>query len=66
MFPSPEDNGYVKKRSYTVNSLVLQDFFGVCCVHFAVVFWLLFPQISPLQNFSLPVVLNVWTLSSLW
>ena len=36
MFPSPEDNGYVKKRSYTVNSLVLQDFFwcmlcALCC-----------------------------------
>ena len=26
-FPAPESNGYIKKRSYTVQDLVLQEFF---------------------------------------
>ena len=42
MFPTPEHNGYIKNRSRTFQGLVLQEvFFGVCCMHSTVVFWLL-------------------------
>ena len=45
IFPAPESNGFIKKRSYippgpgTPGSVS-----GVCCVHSAAVFWLLFPS----------------------
>ena len=57
MFPVPESNGYVNKRSYSVQVLPLQEVFFV----YAVCTLLLisacsFPQISPLQVFSLPAV----------
>ena len=49
MFPVPESNGCIKKMSYTVRGLTLQEVLLVytvstllLCVHSAVVFWLLF------------------------
>ena len=39
--PPHESNGYIKKRSYTVLGLVLQEVFQ--SVHSAIVLWLLFP-----------------------
>ena len=67
MFPSPESNSYIKKRSYTVQGLALQKVFlvyAVCILllHFGCSFLL----ISPLQSFSLPTMRSVWTLSHVW
>lgn len=45
MVPNPESNGYVNKRSYTVQDLKIEEVFFlcvcVCCVHSTVVYWLI-------------------------
>ena len=66
MFPVPDSNGYIKKRSYTVQGLVLQDVFLVYAACTLLLFWLSFPQVSPLQTFFLPAVGSIWTVSSVW
>ena len=40
MFPAPETNGYIKKKPFTIQVLVLQKVFQ--SVHSALEFWLLF------------------------
>ena len=40
MFPAAENDGYIKKGSYTIQGLVLQEVFLV----YTVLFWLLFPS----------------------
>ena len=43
MSPASENNGLMKKRSCSVQGLELSgSVSGVCCVHSAVVFWLLY------------------------
>ena len=66
MFPPLESNGY-KKRSYTVQSLVLQELslvYAVCTL--LLCFGCSFPQVSPLQSFSLPAMGNVLPLARVW
>ena len=41
MFLAPESNGFMKKRSNNVQSLVRQGVSGVCCMHSAAMFGLL-------------------------
>ena len=68
MFSAPESNGFIKKRSYTVQDLVLQEVCLVCaaCTHSAVCFGCSFPQVSSLLSFSSPIVGSIWTLSCVW
>ena len=56
MCPAPKSHGYIKK-SYTVLGLVLPEVllvYAVCTL--LLCFGCSFPQISPLQSFSLPAV----------
>ena len=62
--PAPENSGYIKKRSYTVLGLVLQEVFQI--VHSAVVFWLVLPSSQSSAELLLACVWGVWTLSTVW
>ena len=67
MFPASESNGCIKKRSYTVQDLVLQgSVSGVCCVQSAVVFWVLFSSGQAYAEFLLVYMRSVWILSTVW
>lgn len=57
MFSALKNNGFMEKRSYTVQGLVLQEgslVYVVCTL--LLCFGCSFPQVSPLQSFSLPAV----------
>ena len=57
IFPAPESNGYIRKGFYTVGGLALQELSVVCAVcTLLLCFACSFPQVSPLQSFSLPAV----------
>ena len=61
LFSAPEDNGYIKNRSYTAQSPGLQEVFlayAVCIL--LLCFGCSFPQVSPLKTFFLPAVAYVW------
>lgn len=53
--PAPERNGFMKKVIYFSELGALGIVSGVCCVHSAVVFWLLF---SPGQSSAVPPYLQ--------
>ena len=64
MFPAPESNGFMKKRSHSVQGLVLQGVLsGVSSCTLLLCYSCSSPQVSPLQSFSLPAVGGVWTLA---
>ena len=50
MFLAPKSNGFMKKRSYNVQSLVLEE---VSLVHYAAVLWLLYPSAQSSAEFLL-------------
>lgn len=54
VFPDFESNGFIMKRSCTVQGLSLQEVSRVCCGHSAAVFWLLFPSSNFSAEFILP------------
>ena len=67
MFPAPESNSFMQKRSYTVQGLVLQEVslaYAECTLLLRYGCSIL--QIRPLQSFSLPVVESVRTLARVW
>ena len=67
MFPAPKSNGFMKKRPYAVQGLPLQEVslvYAACTL--LLCFGCSFPQVSPLQSFSLPAVGSVWTLARAW
>ena len=55
MFPSPETNGFMKKRSYNVQGLVLREvsLVNAVCTLLLCNVWSM-SQVNPLQCFSLP------------
>ena len=66
-FPVPERNGFVKKKSYTVLGLVLQEVslvYAVCTL--LLCYGCSICQVSPLHSFFLPEEGNVWTLARVW
>lgn len=66
-FPAFESNGNIKKRSRTVQGLVLQEVFLVYVVCTLLLYFGCFlPQVTSVESFSLPTVGSVWTLSSVW
>jgi len=67
MFLALKSNGFMKKKSYTVQDLVLQELSLVCAMcTLLLCFGCFFPQVSPLQSISLPAVGSIWTLLSVW
>ena len=67
MFLAPENNDFVKKRSYTVQGLILQEVFLVYVVCILLLcFVCSFPQVSLLKSFSLPTVRSIWILARVW
>ena len=53
-FPAPENVGFIKKRSYTVQDLALHKVLLVYAVYTsAAVFWLLFPSCQSSAEFLL-------------
>ena len=67
MFPALESNGFIKKWSYSVQGLALQEVFLVyAACTLLLYFGFFFPQVSLLQSFSLPAVGSVWTLCTMW
>ena len=67
MFHVPESNGFIKKRSYSAQDLELQEvFLGFAVCTLMLCFDCSYPQVSPLQSFSLPAVGSVWTLARVW
>ena len=65
MFPSSESNGFMKKMVYNAQGLAIQEVFFVHAVcTMLLCFGCSFPQINPLQIFSLPALGSVWILSS--
>ena len=67
MFPAPERNGFMKKRSYNVQGLALQEVSLVCAVCTPLpCHGCSLPQVSPLQSFPLPAMGSVWTVARVW
>ena len=59
--------GFIKKRSYTVQGLVLQEVSLLYAVYSLLLcFDCSFSQVSLLQNFSLPALGSVWPLARVW
>ena len=67
MFSALQSNSFMKKRSYTVQGLALQEVSLVCAVCTLLpCYGCSFPQFNPLQSFSLLVVGSAWTLARVW
>ena len=67
MFPSPESDEFINKRSYTLQCLASQEVFvmyAVCIV--LLCFGCFFPQVISLQGFCLPIVGSLWALARVW
>ena len=67
MFPAPKSNGFMKKRPYAVQGLPLQEVslvYAACTL--LLCFGCSFPQVSPLQSFSLPAAESVQTSARVW
>ena len=67
MLPVPASNDVMKKRSYNVQGLALQEVSLVCAACTVLLcFGCSIPKASGLQRFSLPAVGSVWTLAREW
>lgn len=66
MFPAPESNDFIKRRSYTVQDLAFQEVFLVSAVcTLLLCFGHSFLHASP-RSFFLLAVGSVWTLATVW
>ena len=64
MFSAPESNVFMKKRSDNVQGLAFQEVLLLCAVRTLLLcYGYSIPQVSPLQNFSLPGMGSIWTFS---
>ena len=67
MFSAPESNVFMKKRSDNVQGLAFQEALLLCAVRTLLLcYGYSIPQVSPLQNFSLPAVRSIWILAKMW
>ena len=67
MFPAPESSGFMKKRSYNVQGLALQEVSLVCAAYILLLYYgCSVLHVSLLESFSLPAVKSVWTLARMW
>ena len=72
MSPVLEDNGFMKKVSYSalpcsvpsISELgASESVSNMCCVYSAVLSWPLYSQANHLQRLSLPAVGSVWSMA---